>query len=720
MAHLRRFILLTVSAMAVLCMTTAPPMAPTAGTPIAPAARTPSLLPRHGPDAVRLIRALDGTSLVLTEREATLTTGPVPPTGGLHIQRTGTGTGTYAVPQRLASVFGTRLDTGLFDVESLAAAPRSGLPVTIAYADSAAPTPVPGVVVTRRAGTTGAGVVTDASKSALGRALARTPATLLFAGVASVRPTVLPRRTAGRPARWPMHTLVIRAINAQGGPLDGARDGAYGYLVNVDDPARFGSWVFFYRGEARVSVPAGTYSLDVLTGNRLQRNESRLLFALETRVCGPTTMTIDARAARIPARFEADEPTYQDLVAVAFGRFDAARTGGSSGLASGGSGWRLLVTPTRPVRTGVAAFLAFGLLHPIRAATEWYSLVRDLGGRLVAPVGDHVVRDDLASIPQERYHRGVVDGFLVRTFYLPEFAASFGVSDAPRFTELVTANVASLESAVTGVDRSTGTFADTYLAGRAIEPTGPAPVRRWGRAPMGPVLSEDALVPPVICPACVSGTVLTVLAGAFGDADGHLGLPSPFSSESSAWEVSADGVTLGTGAGEPAAVFDLWPGTSRVAVTITTGGTPSGSGPASSTSTRWDAPLGSATDPAPGDWWCQTGGEPCRTLPLLRPEFDVPVGLDTVVRGRQALMRLTRVDRSRPPQITAATLDVSYDDAATWAAASLAADGTGAYAVTLPPAPTPGLWPVALRVHAVDARSGTLDQTITRAFDLAS
>ncbi|QGN48638.1 S8 family serine peptidase [Micromonospora sp. WMMC415] len=110
-----------------------------------------------------------------------------------------------------------------------------------------------------------------------------------------------------------------------------------------------------------------------------------------------------------------------------------------------------------------------------------------------------------------------------------------------------------------------------------------------------------------------------------------------------------------------------------------------------------------------------TGAESAETLPLIQLDY----GVETDVAGRAARNGRLTVTASHLPGVTAGiravTVEVSYDDGATWQRTALTRDGDG-WRTSLK-APKFASF-VTLRTTAGDSAGNTVSQTITRAFGL--
>ncbi|MFJ6632610.1 S8 family serine peptidase [Streptomyces sp. NPDC091376] len=110
-----------------------------------------------------------------------------------------------------------------------------------------------------------------------------------------------------------------------------------------------------------------------------------------------------------------------------------------------------------------------------------------------------------------------------------------------------------------------------------------------------------------------------------------------------------------------------------------------------------------------------TGAESAESLPLIQLDYDV----DTDKAGRSDRRAELKVTASHLPGTTAAigklSVEVSYDDGATWKRADMDRDGKGWRTNLKAPK---GASFVSLRATARDSADNTVSQTITRAFGL--
>ncbi|MEV0621028.1 S8 family serine peptidase [Nonomuraea sp. NPDC050404] len=104
-------------------------------------------------------------------------------------------------------------------------------------------------------------------------------------------------------------------------------------------------------------------------------------------------------------------------------------------------------------------------------------------------------------------------------------------------------------------------------------------------------------------------------------------------------------------------------------------------------------------------------------IPLLVASFDAPVDLKNQARSRKLGLTLRHQEGAEQSAIKDVSLEVSYDDGATWQPARLRDKGndkgSSAYEATLDRSPS-GF--VSLRLNASDVRGNTLSQEVIRAY----
>ena len=279
--------------------------------PAAPAMRTRTIVTLITGDRVVLGTASDGTSTARVLRTAD--EGPAS-----QIKLVNLNGRVLAIPATAMAYFGRALDPSLFDVSALArAAFGDRMPLLIRYPAGTKPN-VPGVTITSASAGIAHGFVTRRSAKDFGAALAdqavddslagwpRSPTLFGVTEIspdAAVTPTVTPH--------FPQTTLIMKGISHTGGPMPFG----FGILFNADDARRFAGEFIMYRGEARASVPLGTYIalLDEITFDRDFSFHVREIVATDVHVTGTQReLVLDARSATARASLTTPRPATPD------------------------------------------------------------------------------------------------------------------------------------------------------------------------------------------------------------------------------------------------------------------------------------------------------------------------------------------------------------------------------------------------------------------------
>ncbi|GAA4715648.1 S8 family serine peptidase [Phytohabitans rumicis] len=226
----------------------------------------------------------------------------------------------------------------------------------------------------------------------------------------------------------------------------------------------------------------------------------------------------------------------------------------------------------------------------------------------------------------------------------------------------------------------------------------------WNKAVAGPTLRGcvqsrfGAAVP------CVSraGNALVAQLPLYGDAAGHPRHPGPRSGsdvDTGSTSLFRDGHLVATHPTPGAGRFEVPAAGASYRLVAD----------ATRTATWW--PLSTKVH---AEWtFRSSAADDGKALPLLTVRFDPAVDLNNTAPGAQAFAIPLRIERQDgPANITALTVDVSYDDGATWSPAKMA--GSRAL-IHHPPS---GF--VSLRVKSADADGNTLQQSIIRAYQLSA
>ncbi len=545
---------------------------------------------------------------------------------------------TYVIPASAQPYLGRYLDVGLFDVSVLTAAGLGArIPVRLTFEPGTQPA-LPGVTITSTGAASATGYLTRTSSRVFGAALANQaiddslagwPATsAVFGSVTSlsldvpIAPAVIPH--------FPQTTLILDGISNTGGPL---RFG-FGVLMNMDDGQKFAGFVFMVRGQARASVPLGTYTalFDELDFSSDGSATIREIVVNDIAVTGTQPpVTIDARAATAVPSVSTPMSTVPLGLSTELDFGDEAHHFQLGwGWSVGFPGARFRLTPAAPP--------AVGKLH---MQTRWTSIDPSTpGGRYLFDANfvepgisaDQARRLGPVSEAAEIHNsfasdRLLAEGGAGRFVFMPHTSfASADIWNTPMpldRTEYVYAPIgAEMQQIVL-----TNAFApDPGIVEGQVGPVVPGSIRseRWLRNPFllsVPEAAPDARFFP--CLACASARSLFFVFGLNDDDPTH-----------SAW-------VFGSPNGKPVATFDVYrdgvllrherdsfggrvaiptgPATYRVVGTVTRRWT----GSILSTSTETDVTFRSGQGvPAPPSLFCVTGSS-CSVMPVLTARVDL-------------------------------------------------------------------------------------------------
>ena len=637
-----------------------------------------------------------------------------------------TGRHLYVYPVGIEPLLGRSVDLALFDLHGAGADARGRTAVRVSYSGSRPR--VPGLHVSSAAGGVAEGWVSASSASAFGAALLRQASAVrngsaeALGGADTISAVTTTAATSAR--RFPMKTLVIKVVGADGKPQ---REGVL-FLLSVDDGGKFGGPVFVSKGEARVSVPAGTYSAisdDFVEGRTEDSGSLSITTVNEYDVTGAgQTLTIDHRTATVTPAVRAPKPAAPTSLYLEWDRVDAED---SAGFGSGyfvTPGLDVTIAPSAPARVGTLAVLQSWTLEESAAQPAAVYSLASLDDHL--PAQPHSFRaGDVAKITStyDGDGSGAVGGF--------SRAPVFTESGAGGIIDRVARGTSRTEYA--GATGGPAQWADTMLTSydspddpgffdrdpRPL-PAGSSTREQWFRGPLGAgIPSQDQNG---FCYGCRSGNALSLGLAPVTDSD-----PYHY------------GELFGSGTGLPVARFRLYRGakliddeddatgayvkvsakkrTYRAVVDVDR----RASEPRLSTQSRTELTFSSARNKGaklPKDWFCD--GDRCRVLPLLQAratlatdhQGQLPLGRSTVT------VRVAQVQNAKTSAIVSAGLE--YRPAGRdWIGVDLRRVSEGVYTGVIDDRDDPGT--VAdLRVSAADKAGSAYRQTTARAFSVAA
>ncbi|HEX9334777.1 MAG TPA: hypothetical protein VF892_02785, partial [Pseudonocardiaceae bacterium] len=548
------------------------------------------------------------------------------------------------VPVIAAPFVGRQLDPSLFDVSTLVRdgiGVRSPTPVALTFAAGVTPAEPPGVTFTSVTGSSARGYLGVASTTVFAAALRRqlgadvragrpVGSGQLFGGLVSM--TLDAPSTPFVAPRFDLHDLQLNAVDSSGA----APNAADVVLLNTDDLTREQIIFPIVAGTARIAVPAGHYSANVLFSDfDAQGNTTALRvvtlddFAVSD-TAPTTTATLDESSATSLISVTTPRPANQDLLAVNWFRQAAAGQTFDASLFVVGT-TPLFVTP-QPAATvgqlryvvqwgGAAAVtgdayrydVAFGADHV--AANQAYA---------VAPAGLAVVHQHFSADPAAGTHgsflSGAVDALSPGTFSL--FGGSAGQAMPGDLTQYLGAGDGGTWAQEVASPPSTPTVATLLADPRTFTAGGDFSVN-WAHGPLTPGFGQHTGVQE--CLACVAGGTISVIFDQARDSEpdhgGHL------FADTQHLTLDRDGTQLFDGDGTPGAELTDIPATAATYRAVYDTDLTGVSGFSQSTRTHTDltAHYVPGTDPLPAADTClgQSAGAPCQVLPMLTLGYDL-------------------------------------------------------------------------------------------------
>jgi hypothetical protein len=662
-----------------------------------------------------------------------------------------------AIPADALPFLGRGLDPSLFDLDNLRRLERGGrLPVRISYAGQRPA--VPGVTITQAGSGFAEGYLTAASARRFGAALTRLSAADharasygtdgLFARGVSIGLAGVP---APRPVSpdFPMHTLTVHGLDLAGKPDTGDEV----LVFSADNTERFGDWnevqQTFRDGIAKYSVPTGHYwAFATFLGLGATPTERVVILPQFTVKSNHAAVRVDERSATSQITVSTPRPAVLQFLT-----FDVIRGGGQPGAPPAGvvipveGDWKLWVSPThkKPTVGSLRSFTQATLLSPPGPGIPYaYSL--DFPGPAGRIPTQHLVasKANLATV-NERYFQDVpsAGGWAALGGTRAELngpllipADSNPLALPGRQTQYLTGNPAVVWS-VGYFEFRAGQFGGQGSAFRSLRP-GHISTGEWNRYPLHPqpIVNFAPFTVPfsaVTPSAARAGDVLTLLEPAFGDnTPGHIGPgleEQPGTTVTGHWEIDQDGTRLASGgllADIKAVHLSPQPSVIKFTQTSTRTGPRYLLSPSTTTTWIWRSRREAAAR-VPVPWVCRTKTtfnsgltRQCAVQPMLTLNYRV-AGLSlsgATPPGPQVIgLTVGHLQLASQPAISDASIDVSFDDGATWQPADVQAVGAGQYRASFT-APAGSF--VTLRATAKDKAGGSIQETIERAYQTTS
>jgi len=660
---------------------------------------------------------------------------------GAAFQTVSTPKHTYVIPASARPYLGRFLDPALFDVTALTAA-GARIPVRLTFSGTAVPT-VPGVTVTSSSAGTASGYLTAASARRFGAALAAQyktdarahfpvratlfGATKVLAGV-SVPPVVTPR--------FPMRTLIIKVLGSDGAPVP------FGFVsvYNTDSFAKFLNFAFVVDGEARVSVPLGTYGFDTAV-DKVNAAGDLVGFGVVTKSdyvvsAQNQVVTIDGRAATSRLSVRTPRSADQQVEEFDIARLDTAATGEfSSGYAMLGPGVIDVAPAAAPVSGTLTSGASWVLTGSPRSGTPYaYSLHFD-GAQGIPAKQAYSVNTPGLSTFKSRIYVDVAprSGALLTYPMTPDSSFGGGWSIPVQLPSNLLTYVNAIPGALwfTTVFGSPDPFTDPF-AGVIDDAPRLAPARTtlsadWGRGPVLPNVPVETKGSAASfgfdCPTCRTADQLQVALDLATDSTpGHVyetfgrldGTPvARLRSYRNGALVSDDSDTGFAQVAVPAAS-----GTYRILDEVDR--RPSLA--LQSLTTRTDITFVSAAGRGgslPSTWTCSLGTG-CTVLPLLKTSVSLPTNLvGSVPLGASSIkLVVSHIQGAPRTAISSGVVEVRRTGSG-WTKLPITSLGAGTFRATLKTTTKDAGATFDLRVTGTDRAGGRIVQTSTSAFAVA-
>lgn len=642
----------------------------------------------------------------------------------------------YVVPASAVPYLGSTLDPALFDVTRLGQRPTHQLAATVHLRAGGSADGLPGFTAHSRSGSVVHGVFS--SGTAFGAALARqatrdhasaTHTTGLFRGVTRIAPA------AGRPAAASSRpsvssgTLTIDATDYNGNPDNGDTMTIY----NVDDINVYNNFVFFENGTAQLTdVPDGHYSgvaffYDFSTGSIYQVTLAQFT------VKGDTTVSVDARDATSQVSITTPRPAVPNQTSMQVARADANGLIGSYAFLAGDQAF--YVKPivkhpsigrlyywvyTRQFSVGAKQpytyDLKFGTTDRISPDQSYHPAARSLAAIDSAYYADHDGQQSLdgrfGAFPWEQFLITSDVQFTVPTQRTEYYLASNDLEWEAFDYQVYVPNPFTL---LGEIDSSWRSFESGW-----------SPYEPWGDDPSHPrMFQHNIFINQTVCPACLSGTTLDVLAFPFGDNSwqhrSYPDQPTAGLDESASWSVLADGSVVQQGTGVLLASANVG-SASTYGIDYDTTRSSSDFTMSTRTSTSWTVPEDAPRAALPHGWTCSvSGGTSCTVLPVMTVNYSLPVDLLGQIHSGKATgsLRIGHLAHSHAP-VASLRVRVSYDGGSTYQKVKVTPAGsrfTLQFTVP-PPGQTDGFG--SLSIDVLDANGSTLNESIKHAFAVVS
>ncbi|MFK0111913.1 hypothetical protein [Streptomyces sp. NPDC091217] len=665
----------------------------------------------------------------------------------------------YLIPAEATPYLGRQLDASMFDVTALLDADltsRSRIPVTLRFAAGATPAAPPGVTLTSTSASSATGYLTAASGADFAAGLrasigadvraGRRPGTgALFGGVTSIGLDGIGGGDGVVQPHYPLHILQMNAVDLTGAPTD-----ALAVVINTDALDRQFPVFPIVSGIGRLAVPAGHYAAYTSFTDFDDRGNVtavRIVSLMDFTVAatGTTTVTLDERTATARPTVTTPRPATEDNITLGLWRKDAIgqlATFGYFGTdatpyylnpqpasAVGSFRYRMQwggagTSTTRPYRYDVA-FASDSI-----PADQAYTVRRDQ----IATVRQNFYADPAATSDGSLLS-AVMDDFALANSWSMGASHPAGV---PLTQYLGTADGdVWKQDFVTAAGIDYGADLHSFKAGHSYQ-------LDWAHGPHAPSSGvHNGPTGHYLCLACASQGALSVGLSIGGDSEpDHLSAtldngvisppPNDNSDASAHFTLYQDGAVVydaDKANGKELTGLPDAPITFRLVYDTDLSAMP---GISQSTATHTDLtfvdrPGADPTSTAPGWEPCDFVGlvkPPCQVQPVISLNYHLATDhTNTSPVGPQVLSldvsHLSYGGFGSHARITSTSVSVSFDGGKTWKPTAIRGSHGHYAALWLNPRSAAGTSPD-LRVTATDAIGGSITQTVSHAYTIAS
>jgi hypothetical protein len=526
-----------------------------------------------------------------------------------------------------------------------------------------------------------------------------------------------PQQAAAGHTPYTMGRLTAHLINGDGQP---AYQGLL-FLVDADHTTYADQLFGVVNGSLKIAVPTGHYAAVYVDG-------SHITVAPEVTVGDGTSITLDARTAThaipVPAT---PRPATLTNTELSLYRSDGTPSGDDAGpvlqlqqMGSTPSG--LTLNTTAPVKHGrFEAVTTADLASPDGTAQPYAYHLANSYDHLPSSYPASVEQSSLATVTRSySAPAGATGTDLLVENVTPVWAATAGMVTATGF-EFLTPGTVRTEyfGSPAGLNWRTQVedvqTANTLTGKDTVYRPGARLSETWEGGAPHPGVQLDTGTGAVYCGACAGADTMVFAIGSDGDSTpGTIGLGFD---ETSDVTLTRNGKLLATGgdglfeASVPVpagrATYQLEQRTARNGVTLSP-----------STDTTWtftaDPGQGKAL---PDRVHCAGPVDSCAALPLLFASTDTDADIQhQLTAGRHTVgLTVTRQQFATAPAVSGATLQVSYDDGASWQSLHLTGSH-GAYraAYTVPASASGGT--VSFKLAAWDSQGNRIDQVLPSAY----